>query len=220
MLLLLAGGVVVSIVREPALLAEVASGTVRWRWPVGAFGDLTWADTLTGVVVLALPQAALTFGNAIVATADENNALFPDRPVTVRALALSHGGMNLAGVALGGVPMCHGAGGMAGHVRFGARTGGALVMLGLALLAVGLLLADSAGALLRLFPLSVLGVILLVGGLQLGAGVLPAEGNRGDRAVALLTAAVCMWNMGAGLLAGLALWYGRQWRLITMEEAS
>jgi MFS superfamily sulfate permease-like transporter len=218
MLLLLAGGVAVTLAREPAVLAELASGTLRWRWPVGAPVDLTWSDTVTGLIVLALPQAALTFGNAIVATVEENNALFPDRAVTARTLALSHGGMNLVAGALGGVPMCHGAGGMAGHVRFGARTGGALVMLGILLLAVGLLLADSAGALLRLFPAAVLGVILLLGGLQLGAGVLPAEGSRGDRAVILLTAAIGMWNMGAGLLAGLALWYGHRWRLIRMEE--
>jgi MFS superfamily sulfate permease-like transporter len=219
MLLLLAGGVVVTIVREPAVLAALTSGAVRWRLPVGTPADLTWADVVTGLIVLALPQAALTFGNAIVVTAEENNALFPDRPVTARTLALSHGGMNLVAGALGGVPVCHGAGGMAGHVRFGARTGGAIVMLGLVLLVVGLLLADSAGAVLRLFPVSVLGVILLLGGLQLGAGVLAAEGSRSDRLVALLTAAVCMWNMGAGLLAGLVLWYGHRWRLIRMEEA-
>jgi hypothetical protein len=38
--------------------------------------------------------------------------------------------MNLVGACLGGVPMCHGAGGMATHIRFGARTGGALVISG------------------------------------------------------------------------------------------
>jgi MFS superfamily sulfate permease-like transporter len=109
--------------------------------------------------------------------------------------------------ALGGVPVCHGAGGMAGHVRFGARTGGALVMLGLLLLGVGLLLADSVSTLLRLFPLSVLGVILLFGGWELAVGMLLGDGSRRDRTVTLLTAAVSMWNMGAGFLVGLVLWH-------------
>jgi MFS superfamily sulfate permease-like transporter len=122
-------------------------------------------------------------------------------------MALGHGIMNLVGAALGGVPVCHGAGGMAGHVRFGARTGGALVMLGLLLLVVGLFLADSVGTLLRLFPVSVLGVILLVGGLELATGMVPGTATRSDRAVTLLTAAIAMWNMGAGFLAGLLLWY-------------
>jgi hypothetical protein len=33
--------------------------------------------------------------------------------------------MDLAAAALGGVPMCRGAGGMAGHLRIGSRTNGA-----------------------------------------------------------------------------------------------
>lgn len=206
MLILLAAGVAVAISREPTLLGDLAEATVRFR-PPSLPAALTWADVLTGVVALALPQAALTFGNAIMATVEENNALFPDRPVTVRAVALGHGVMNLASAAMGGVPVCHGAGGMAGHVRFGARTGGALVMLGLLLLVVGLFLADSVGTLLRLFPLSVLGVILLFGGLELAVGMLPGDGTRKDRAVILLTAAISMWNMGVGFLAGLVLWY-------------
>lgn len=53
-------------------------------------------------------------------------------------------------------------------IRLGARTGGALVTLGLLLLAVGLVFADSVGALFRLFPLPVLGVILFFAGLELG----------------------------------------------------
>lgn len=216
MLILMSVGVVVAVSREPNLLADLAGVTVRWRMPSPPAG-LAWTDALTGVVVLALPQAALTFGNAIVATVEENNALFPDRPVTFRTMALGHGVINLVAAALGGVPVCHGAGGMAGHVRFGARTGGAVVTLGLLLLVVGLFLADSVGTLLQLFPLSVLGVILLVGGLELAAGMLPSAATRSDRAVTMLTAAVSMWNMGAGFLAGLILWYtqaggGSEWR--------
>lgn len=206
MLVLLAIGVGVAISREPQLLGDLAAGTVRWRLPSPPAAP-TWAEVLTGVVVLALPQAALTFGNAIIATVEENNTLFPDRRVTIRGIACAHGLMNLASPALGGIPVCHGAGGMAGHVRFGARTGGAPVMLGLLLLSVGLLLADSVSTLLRLFPLSVLGVILLVGGMELAVGVLPSAGTRGERVVTLLTAAVSMWNMGAGFLAGLVLWH-------------
>lgn len=80
-------------------------------------------------------------------------------------------------------------------------------MLGLLLLFVGLFLADPVGILRRLFPDSVLGLILMVGGLELFRGMLPGVVTGGDRLVILLTAAVAMWNMGAGLLAGLALWY-------------
>jgi hypothetical protein len=67
---------------------------------------------------------------SIIATVDENNTLFPERPTTIQTVAVGHGIMNLVSAPLGGVPMCNGAGGMAGHVRFGARTGGAVVILG------------------------------------------------------------------------------------------
>lgn len=210
MLLLLGFGVTVAIVREPVVLHELGRLSVRLRLPEFALTRLGWEDLITGVFVLGLPQAALTLGNAIVATVEENNALFPDRPLTVRAVAIDHGIMNLVGTSLGGVPMCHGAGGMAGHVRFGARTGGALVILGSLVLFTGLFLADSVAALFKLFPRALLGVILLFGGLELAAGVQEDNFQKEDRYVMLLTAGVSMWNMGAGYLAGLCLWYAFQ----------
>jgi hypothetical protein len=72
--------------------------------------------------LLVLPQAALTVGNAVLATAEEHNRLFPEREVTVRELAFDHAALNAFAATIGGVPMCRGAGGMAGHIRFGART--------------------------------------------------------------------------------------------------
>ncbi len=101
--------------------------------------------------------------------------------------------------------MCHGAGGMAGHVRFGARTGGALVMLGALILFTGLFLGDSVATLFKLFPPSLLGVILLFGGLELATGALGDSRSKQDRYVLLLTAGLAMWNMGVGYLAGLLL---------------
>ena len=126
----------------------------------------------------------------------------------MRAVAIDHGIMNLIGTSIGGVPMCHGAGGMAGHVRFGARTGGALVILGVMVLLTGLFLSESVGTLFKLFPPALLGVILMFGGLELAAGVQPTDDTKADRYVMLFTAGVSMWNMGAAYLGGLALWYG------------
>lgn len=207
MLILLAFGAAVAITRDPRILAELAGVSLHFRLPTFPLGSLRWDDVVTGVLVLGLPQAALTLGNAIVATVEENNALFPDRRTTVRMVAIDHGVMNLVGASLGGVPMCHGAGGMAGHVRFGARTGGALVILGSLLLAAGLFLADSIGLVLRLIPPAVLGVILSFGGLELAAGVQGGDRPKEDRYVILFTAGLSMWNMGAGYLGGLVLWH-------------
>ena len=220
MLPLLAFGAAVAFAREPDLLGELARISVHFRLPKSALSCIEWNDVVTGVLVLGLPQAALTLGNAIVATVEENNALFPDRPTTVRTVAIDHGVMNLLGAALGGVPMCHGAGGMAGHVRFGARTGGALVILGVLVLGAGLFLADSVATFFKLFPSSLLGVILLFGGLELAAGAQSKDFAKSDRYVMLLTAGVAMWNMGAGYFAGLLLWHAFDRKWLTLEAGT
>jgi hypothetical protein len=210
MLGLLGFGLAVALVREPALAVELGRLSVRLRLPEFALTRLGWEDLVTGVLVLGIPQAALTLGNAIVATVEENNSLFPDRPLTVRTVAIDHGVMNLVGTSLGGVPMCHGAGGLAGHVRFGARTGGALVILGALVLFTGLFLADSVQTLFKVFPPSLLGVILLFGGLELASGVRAIDWSKEDRSVLCLTAGVSLWNMGAAYAAGLLLGWAFQ----------
>jgi len=216
MLVLLGFGIVVSLLRDPALLTELGSMSFRFRVPEVALSEIGWQDLVTGVLVLGLPQAALTLGNAIVATVEENNHLFPDRPITVRGIAIDHGVMNLIGASIGGVPMCHGAGGMAGHVRFGARTGGALVILGILILVTGLFFADSIGTLFKLFPPALLGVILMFGGLELAAGVQASSLSKADRYVMAFTAGTALWNMGAAYVGGLALWYGLQRRWLRL----
>jgi hypothetical protein len=208
MLVLLALGVGAAMIREPTLLAELGSVSFRFQLPEFALAKISWPDLVTGVFVLGLPQAGLTLGNAIVATVEENNQLFPDRSTTVRAVAIDHGIMNLIGTTMGGVPMCHGAGGMASHVRFGARTGGALVILGVVVLLTGLFLSESVGTLFKLFPPALLGVILMFGGLELAASVRGVSATKADRYVMLFTAGLSLWNMGAAYLGGLALWYG------------
>jgi hypothetical protein len=210
MLALLAFGGVVALVRDPGLVGELGRLSFRLRLPEFALGQIGLTDLATGVLVLGLPQAALTLGNAIVATVEENNALFSDRPLSVRSLAIDHGVMNLVGTSLGGVPMCHGAGGLAGHVRFGARTGGALVILGALVLFTGLFLADSVQTLFKVFPPALLGVILMFGGLELASGVRGDHWSKEDRYVIFLTAGVALWNMGAAYAAGLLLGWAFQ----------
>ena len=212
MLVLLAFGVATAIYREPTILQELGRVSFHLRLPEFALTKIAWGDVATGVFVLGLPQVALTLGNAIITTVEENNTWFPDRPLTVKAVAIDHGFLNLVGTSLGGVPMCHGAGGMAGHVRFGARTGGALVILGSLVLFTGLFLGDSVATIFKFFPQSLLGVILLFGGLELASGVKGNDFKKEDRYVMFLTTGVCMWNMGAGYLTGLILWHAFQRR--------
>jgi hypothetical protein len=212
LLVVLAGGAIIAIVRDPTLADRIGALALTWRVPVPVLDRVGWEDAVVGVAVLGLPQAALTLGNAIVGTAHEHNALFPRQPVGVQTLALSHGVMNLTSSTLGGIPLCHGAGGIAGHVRFGARTGGALVMMGAILVFAGLLLGDSIGTLLQLVPPAVVGTVLAFAGLELAAGaVLAWPGNAQDRYVLAATAGVALWNMGAAYAVGLTLaWLARR----------
>ncbi len=202
MVVLLIVGAIYSITTQPALATELSKISVGVRLPAFAWPSLGWQDIWMGTLLLALPQLPLTFGNALIAITEENNRLFPDRSVTERKVALSTGILNLWSSALGGIPMCHGAGGMAGHVKFGARTGGASIMLGAILLIVALFFGDSAGTLFRLFPPPALGVILFLAGAELALGSRDPGGEKVDRFVMLTTAAFAVWNVGVAVVFG------------------
>jgi MFS superfamily sulfate permease-like transporter len=207
MFLLLLAGAVVAIAREPTLLGELQAMRAAFRAPAFVLGGITWYDLMVGTLFLALPQVPLTLGNAVIAVTEENNRLFPDRPVTARKVSISTGLMNLLAAPLGGVPMCHGAGGMAGHVRFGARTGGAMIILGVILLSIALFLSDSVATLFRIFPAPILGVILFFTGAQLALGSCDFGKRKDDRFVTLVTAAIAMWNIGLAFVVGVAAYH-------------
>jgi MFS superfamily sulfate permease-like transporter len=205
MFVLLAFALVVGAIQQPQVLTQIAQTSIGFRMPHFALGDIGWNQFFVGAVLLALPQVPLTLGNAVIAVTQENNRLFPHRPVSEGKVAVSTGLMNLFGASVGGIPMCHGAGGMAAHTAFGARTGGAVVILGGLLLVLALFFSGSIEALFKLFPVALLGVVLFIAGLQLAIGnsVLP-EGKT-ERAIVIACAAVCMWNVGIGFLVGIAL---------------
>jgi MFS superfamily sulfate permease-like transporter len=114
--------------------------------------------------------------------------------------------MNLGSAALGGIPMCHGAGGMAGHVRFGARTGGAPIILGAILVLLALFFSSSLGTLLRIFPPAILGVILFFTGAQLALGACDISKDKGERFATVITAALAVWNVGIAFVVGSAVY--------------
>lgn len=204
MFLLLLFGVICGLILNRDILPELMAGSIEVTLPHLALLDITRSDLFKGIVLLALPQFPLTLGNAVIGIRQENNRLFPDRPVTEKKVATSTGLMNLAGSAVGGVPMCHGAGGMAGQVAFGARTGGAPVILGSLLLVLAIFFSGSIHTLFQLFPSAILGVILFLSGARLALGSCDFGKSRADRFVTLVTAAFAMWNVGVAFLVGIA----------------
>jgi MFS superfamily sulfate permease-like transporter len=207
MFLLLLVGAFAAVAGNPLLLNELATISVDFRLPSFALGGMTWQEFMIGAVFLALPQVPLTLGNAVLAITEENNRLFPDRQVTEKKVAISTGIMNLLGPIVGSVPMCHGAGGMAGHVRFGARTGGAPIILGSVLVVVALLFSSSVGTIFKIFPSPILGVILFLTGAQLALGSCDFGRTKDDRFVSLVTAACAVWNIGLAFVIGVATYH-------------
>lgn len=202
MVMLLIVGAGIAMIQQPTLMDELTLIRPTFRLPAFAWPTLGWNDLWMGAILLALPQLPMTFGNALIAITEENNRLFPDRPVSEQEVAVSTGLLNLWSSAWGGIPMCHGAGGLAGHVKFGARTGGSSIMLGGLLLAAGLLFADSIGILFQLFPPSALGVILFLAGTELATGSRDHGPDKIDRFLVLATAAFAVLNVGIAVIFG------------------
>jgi MFS superfamily sulfate permease-like transporter len=205
MFLVLVFGAACGAIQHPALLSALGSSHLELHFPHLQLASLDRYDLFVGTFLLALPQLPLTLGNAIIAVTEENNRLFPGHPVKENGVAVSTGIMNVGSALCGGVPMCHGAGGMAGHVAFGARTGGAPILLGSILLVLALCFGGSITTILEFFPKEVLGVILFLTGAQLALGSCDFGKNKAERFTTLATAAFSMWNVGLAFVVGLTL---------------
>jgi MFS superfamily sulfate permease-like transporter len=169
-----------------------------------------WQDVMTGFVVLALPQLPLSLGNSILATGQIVSDLFPQRPVTLRKISLTYSLMNLINPFFGGVPTCHGSGGMAGHHAFGGRTGGSIVIYGGIYLTLGLFFSHSFQAVIELFPKPMLGVILAFEGMVLIRLVRDMASSLADFTVVVLVGLMCVglpYGYVLGLVAGTAVSY-------------
>jgi predicted benzoate:H+ symporter BenE len=119
------------------------------------------------LVLAGFAQIPLTITNATISVAALISTYFPEKKVTTRQLSLSHGLMNLVVPFFGGIPMCHGAGGLAGQYYFGARTGGTKLIEGSIYITLGLFFGASFTGLFSMFPRAILGAMLFLVGLEL-----------------------------------------------------
>jgi SulP family sulfate permease len=184
-------------------------GPTRIEIIAPSFGDF-W----TAFIMLILPQVPLTIGNACVGTADMCSSVFPNSPLLSRTtagrFALTMGLANLPAGLFGAVPMCHGTGGLAAHYRFGARTGGAPILIGSCFVVLALVLGELGFAILALLPNSVLGVLLIFAGLELCPLVRSLQSNE-EYFVALLIAGIALavpnmaWAFGIGIVVDLVI---------------
>lgn len=156
-----------------------------------SFGIPTIEDIAKGFVLLALPQIPLSLGNSIIATRQVSNDLFPDRPeLSIKRIGITYSIMNLVNPFFGGIPTCHGSGGMVGHYTFGGRTGGSVIIYGTMYIVLGLFFSNGFHNLIQAFPLPVLGVILLFEGISLSSLIRDVVGNRKEFIITLLVGVI------------------------------
>jgi hypothetical protein len=150
-----------------------------------------------------LSQIPLTATNAVIATVALIREYWPEREVTERQLALNMGIMNLAGPFIGGMPLCHGAGGLAGQYTFGARTGGTNIIEGTIEIALGLFLARSIGEIFAAFPLAIVGAMMFVVGVELLKFIRLVRTKGEWPAIGVTLGVSVVGNMALGFAAGL-----------------
>jgi len=148
-------------------------------------------------------QLGMTIGNAAIATALLCGDLY-GRNVSSDDLSSSMGATCLAAVPFGGIPMCHGSGGLAGKYAFGAETAGANLILGLGYLALALV---ATGALLAAFPAAVLGILLFIVSFELARAAFTPVGRGWPLATVLAVGLLgALVNIGLAFVAGLLAW--------------
>lgn len=206
-------GLLALFASREGLLAELHIG-VQWSMPQ-LFSADDWHE---GVLRGAIPQIPLTTLNSVIAVCALSTDLFPAKAAAPRKVATSVGLMNLVCCPFGAMPMCHGAGGLAAQYRFGARTGGSVVMLGIAKMGLALLFGGSLLAWLQAYPRSVLGVLLLFSGLEL-ALVCRDQTAKADFFVMILTAGACLAiNTAVGFVVGWVMAVLLIWGLFRIDK--
>jgi MFS superfamily sulfate permease-like transporter len=183
----------------------------------------TREQLMSGALLLALPQLPLSLGNSVIATSQASADLFPGRGVSVRKIGLTYALMNLVAPWFGGVPVCHGCGGLVGFHGFGARTGGAPVLYGSMYLVLGLFFSAGFSDVVRVFPMPVLGVVLLFEAIALMTLVADVTTDQRTWWVALAVAAAVVglpYGYLVGLVAGTLLVFALRRGLVTTPNAT
>lgn len=158
-------------------------------------------DFIPALSVLVIPQALLTLTNAILATSLLSRDLMSVKLMPAR-LSRTIGLMNLVSVPFGGMPMCHGAGGMAGMYRFGARTGGANIIAGGIFVILALFFAGPS--MVSLISVGVYGALLVFVALELAKHAWKTESIVVTITIGILS---LVFSMTVAFFIGMALAY-------------
>jgi len=170
--------------------------------------EKSFKDIYKAMILAGFAQLLLTATNAIIATSALIKEYWQQRSVSEKKLSLNMGVMNTVVVFFGGMPMCHGAGGLAGQYYFGARTGGANIIEGFIEIILGVFFSQVIVGFFTAFPMSVIGAMLLMVGIALvkyaftlkTKELLPAG-------VTVIVSIIPKSNMALGFVAGFLIYF-------------
>jgi sulfate permease, SulP family len=196
-------GLVVAGAAATVVATGPPGGGLSFHLP--SFDVPEWGAMTTAFLLLVVPQLPLTFGNAVVATSDLASEYFGPSAarVTPSRVCLSAGLGNVASSLGGGMPMCHGAGGLTAHYRLGARTARMNVTLGLVLAGVGLFFAPQIPVILGTLPAWVLAAFLAYAGLRHALLVFDLRGL--PLVLAVVAGTLGAWTGNLAITAGVAI---------------
>ncbi|KZV26103.1 molybdate transporter 2 [Dorcoceras hygrometricum] len=195
-------GLILCFIRDPSIVSDITFGPSKFH-----VLKITWEDFKIGFLRGAVPQIPLSVLNSVIAVCKLSGDLFPGTDLSATKVSVSVGIMNLVGCWFGAMPVCHGAGGLAGQYRFGGRSGLSVVFLGVGKLILGLLFGNSFVRILSEFPIGILGVLLLFAGIELAMASRDMN-SKEDSFVMLVCAAVSMTGSSAalGFICGIVLY--------------
>jgi xanthine/uracil/vitamin C permease (AzgA family) len=172
-----------------------------------SFTNFGLGEVWQTLLLAGFAQIPLTVTNATIATSDLIKTYWPDKPVSERKLSLNQGLMNLIVPFFGGMPMCHGAGGLAGQYYFGARTGGTNIIEGVIEVSLGLFLASSVAGLFAVFPTAIIGAMMFLVGVELTKFAKNIRLSKDLIPMSVTIIVSLLSNMALGFVAGLLVYH-------------
>ncbi|MBT4286236.1 MAG: sulfate permease [Deltaproteobacteria bacterium] len=215
-LIIVIGGLMVGLFTRSLSVMDFNFGPTPIQLYIPSFNDFSIA-----LIFLVIPQVPLTLGNAVIGTVDTCQSLFKKEEATKKVtninLSLSMGIINIITGFLGGMPMCHGAGGLAAHYRFGARTGGSNLMIGTVFLVIALGFGSIGLVLFSSIPNAVLGILLLFAGLELAVLIRDIK-EKNDLFITILIAGIgfVTTNMGIAFFIGIIVTHLIKWKKVVL----
>jgi MFS superfamily sulfate permease-like transporter len=171
------------------------------------FTTFTFNELWQALFLAGFAQIPLTITNATLATSNLIRHYWPEKPVSAIHLSWNQGIMNTLLPFFGGMPLCHGAGGLASQYYFGARTGGANIIEGLIEICLGLFFSASIVGIFTFFPMAIIGGMMILVGIELTKFAWSAKFSIDIIPLVITVIVALLTNMAIGFISGITIHY-------------